>query len=306
MNGSGSGRFRYLQKGKRAMHSFDLEYAREDDVLYNYCLWEYRPALSPAGRLRSVNLLRHSFHYLGADPAMYDLVDALRWEIGMGNTVWGVKKTGDRMGWEYYFYDYRRRDRERSLSRVLHVMSPWVRSSVVPDENLHYFMFSLDVDDELLRGERDLDCAHIYIGNPGSAVSSGICYARTADGMRLENFYFFFHPAGRMEEIVGKVSCSAQIDGTRIPLDDIIRPELRDCHTICCANKQRSDCIYFSGITIDQFLFFLQWMEYPRPLVSFVRDSYSLLDHLRFDVGFDYRMEEGELVILKSGYYGTF
>ncbi len=286
--------------------TFELEYAQETDTFYNYCLWEYSPAVPVSGKLRSVNLLRHSFDYLGAGPAMYDVVDALRWEIGMGNTVWGVKKAGEVMGWEYYFYDYRRRDRERSLTRVLHTMGPRVRSSIVPNENLHYFMFSLDMDDEMVRGERDLDCAHIYIGNPGSTVSSGICYARTEEGMKLENFYFFFHPADQMEDIAAKVLCSAQIDGTLVSQDAVIRPELRDCHTICCANKQRSDCIYFSGITIDQFLFFLRWMGYPSPMVSFVEEHYSRLDHLLFDVGFDYRMEGGDLVILKSGYYGNF
>jgi hypothetical protein len=30
------------------------------------------------------------------------------------------------------------------------------------------------------------------------------------------------------------------------------------------------------------------------------------LDHLLYDVGLDYRVEDGELRILKSGYYGVF
>lgn len=286
--------------------NFEPEYSQETDTLYNYCLWEYDPPAPLAGKMRSVNLLRHSFEILDAGPAMYDLVDALRWEIGMGNTVWGLKKAGEVMEWEYYFYDYRRRERERSLSKVLQAMSPWVHARIEPNENLHYFMFSLDIDDGLLRGARDLDCAHIYFGNPGSTVSSGICYAQTEMGMRLENFYFFFRPAHQMEDVLAKAACSAQIDGTRIPVDAVVRPELRDCRTICCANKQRSDCIYFSGITIDQFLFFLRWMEYPERLQAFVEEHYSLLDHLLFDVGFDYRMEAGELVVVKSAYYGNF
>ncbi|OPL14115.1 MAG: hypothetical protein AVO39_09700 [delta proteobacterium MLS_D] len=288
------------------MQSFDLEYTGEQDVFYNYCLWEYEPPVPAAGKLRSVNLLKNSFDVLGADGAMHELVDDLRRGIGPGNTVWGVKKVGDFMGWEYYFYDYRRLERERSLSKVLKVMAPRVRARIAPNENIPYFMFSLDVDDALLNGVRDLDCAHIYIGNPGSTVSSGICYAQTDEGMKLENFYFFFHPADQMDEIDAKVLCSTQIDGTKIPRDAVLRPELRDCSTICCANKQHSDCIYFSGITIDQFLFFLRWMRYPAPLVAFVEEQYFRLDHLLFDVGFDYRMENDRLAVLKSGYYGNF
>ncbi|OQX64179.1 MAG: hypothetical protein B5M56_00360 [Desulfococcus sp. 4484_241] len=283
-----------------------LEYAQENDAFYNYCLYEYDPLTPVAGKLRSVSLLRHSFSFMNAGRAMYDLIPALRKAVGPGNTVWGLKKAGQAISWEYYFYDYRRRDRERSVSMVLEAMRPWVRTRIIPNENLHYFMFSIDITDDLLKGDGELDTVHLYIGNPGSAVSAGICYAVTEEGACLENFYHFYHPADQMDEIISKIVCSAQIDDLRVPVDKILWPELRQCVTICCANKPRCDCIYFSGITVDQFLFFLGKMDYPEPLVSFVEQHRDRLDHLLFDVGFDYRMEEGALVIPKSGYYGTF
>jgi hypothetical protein len=37
-----------------------------------------------------------------------------------------------------------------------------------------------------------------------------------------------------------------------------------------------------------------------------VRQNLANLDHLRFDVGFDYRMKGRALSILKSGYFGVF
>ena len=43
-----------------------------------------------------------------------------------------------------------------------------------------------------------------------------------------------------------------------------------------------------------------------RNVVSFVHEHRDKLDHLMFDVGFDYRMDAGRLSILKSGYYGVF
>ena len=93
---------------------------------------------------------------------------------------------------------------------------------------------------------------------------------------------------------------------TRIDVDQIVRPEFRECGTICVANKQRSDCIYFAGIKVDPFIHFLKWLNYPNETISFVEENRSMLDHLEYDVGFDYRMEGKELVILKSGYYGIF
>ena len=45
----------------------------------------------------------------------------------------------------------------------------------------------------------------------------------------------------------------------------------------------------------------------PRTVfVSHVEASRDGLDHLLYDVGIDYRMEGDSLMILKSGYYGTF
>ena len=75
---------------------------------------------------------------------------------------------------------------------------------------------------------------------------------------------------------------------------------------IVIANKQHNDSVYFSRIDVDQLIFFLRRMQYPDQICNFVEAQRAKLDHLLFDVGFDYRLEAGKLVILKSGYYGVF
>jgi hypothetical protein len=146
----------------------------------------------------------------------------------------------------------------------------------------------------------------MYIGNPGSTVSSGVSYLMTPHAdMRLENFYFFFDAKKQMGEILSKAACSAFID-SRVSLDYIIWPEMRNCKVIVVANKQQNDAVYFSGINVDQFILFLKRMRYPVALVSFIEQNKSALDHLQYDAGFDYRVEGDQLVILKSGYYGIF
>ena len=89
-------------------------------------------------------------------------------------------------------------------------------------------------------------------------------------------------------------------------LDLVLVPELRRCRTICVANKQTHDCIYFSGVDVDQLAWFLRHLRYPSEVIGFVEANRAQLDHLLFDVGFDYRMEDGGLRVLKSGYYGVF
>lgn len=282
------------------------EYATRDDPSRNYCLWDYAPAAPAEDKFRSVNLLFQSFEYAGIDSRAYDMVEALRDSIGSFRTVFGIKQMPGWLAWEYYFYDYARQAREVSITKVLAALQPYVRCAVRANESLPYFMFSLDIDAELARGERDMDIVHMYLGNPGSAVSSGIAYAVRERATVLENFYFFFDAESQQEEAAEKIRSSAYFDEQQVSMGEVLVAELKGCQTICVANKQTHDCVYFSGIGVDQLLHFLERLSYPGNIVSFVRDNRDRLDHLLFDVGFDYRVESGRLTILKSGYYGVF
>ena len=109
-----------------------------------------------------------------------------------------------------------------------------------------------------------------------------------------------------LEQVADKIGDSAYVDETLMPIDRLLWPELADCQTICVANKQHNDTVYFAGVNVDQLLFFFDRVGYPAEIVDFVRDNRDELDHLRYDVGFDYRTDGGEVEILKSGYYGIF
>lgn len=283
-----------------------FEYATADDPYLNYCLWNY-PAVAPGeDKFRSINLLLQSFDLAGIDPRACDIVEAIRDEIGPFRTVFGVKYIEGRLGWEFYFYDYRRRERDVSISRVLGALRSLAPCEVQANENLPYFMFSLDLNHEIATGRSGLDVVHMYIGNPGSTVSSGVAYGvRKSDAM-LENYYFFFDAGTQLPDVAKKVVNSAWFDDTVLPVTGVMWPELVGCRTICVANKQTHDCIYFSGVDVGQLLWFLRRLSYPIEIVKFVEDNRHNLDHLLFDVGYDYRMEDGSIRVLKSGYYGVF
>lgn len=283
-----------------------FEYATAQDPSLNYCLWPYPPPASIEDKFRSVNLLFQSFDHAGIDPKAFAVVEAIRDGIGPFRTVFGVKLLSDQLAWELYFYDYRRRSREVSISRVLALIRSYLPTAIQPNENLPYFMFSIDLNNDLASRRTALEVVHMYVGNPGSTVSSGVAYGVRATGITLENFYFFFDAMNQRAEIAKKVASSAVFDDTRLPVEAVMVPELLRCRTVCIANKQRHDCIYFSGVDVGQLLWFLEWRSYPASVVEFVRVNRDSLDHLLFDVGFDYRMEGAGLHILKSGYYGVF
>ena len=282
------------------------EFTQADDPFFDFCLWEYEKQAGVTDKLRSINLLLHSFEIAVVDDRMLALCDAIRKGIGDWGTVWGVKQVAGKLSWELYFYDYQRTDRTVSVTRLLEILKNFTHCDLQVDEDCLYFMFSLDVDNDLLVGDRDLDEINIYIGNIGSTVSSGICYELSKDGMLLDNLYCFFDANREMQAIADKITSSVHVQCAALDLDQILLPELRSCRTIVVANKKHNDGIYFSGVDIDQLLYFLRELGYPVEIIAYVRDNRGRLDHMLYDVGIDYKMVNGTLEILKSSYYGVF
>ena len=280
-----------------------LERIGRGDRFADFCLWDYRPPAAPAGKLRSANLLWRAIACSGGAPHLAAACEALRRALGPGQTVFGVKKFGGRLAFEFYFYDYARLERQISISRVLNALSP-IACALPSAEGRPYFMFSIDLDEDIASGRRPLETVNVYIGNPGSQVSSGICYEQTSTGYRLANFYFFFDARKEMAEIEAKAACSAHHDLRRFPRADVLRPDLLDCQVIVVANKKRNDGVYFSRLPVDPFLAFLRRERFPTDLVSFAETHRNELDHMLYDVGLDYVVEDGELRIIKSAFYG--
>lgn len=283
--------------------SSHVEWAQAGDRAADYCLWDYPPLAPMQGRLRQSTLLFHALGAVGADQRVADAARLLRTSLGPFRTVWGIKQSQGRFSTEFYFYDYERLGRDLSISRVLQALSPIVACDVVPPELRPYFMASLELNDAVVAARR-LDEVDVYFGSPGASVSAGICYALDAQGLALKNFYFFFDAHREREDIVAKIACSAHLDLPGLRLEEILWPELVDCRVIVVANKRSGEGIYFSRVRIDQLVFFLERMNYPEPVVAPIAAHRRLFDHLLFDVGFDYVMRDGRIVITKSAFYG--
>jgi hypothetical protein len=169
-----------------------MEPTRPGDHYADYCQWPYDPPAPTGGKLRQSSLFWAALDAAGAHPNLAAACRELRRVLGPFRTVYGVKLQDGRLSFEFYFYDYARLDRELSIPAVLAALSPYVKCDLPPLEQRPYFMFSLDLDDAIVSGQAPLAEIDLYIGNPGSTVSSGICYAHRAEGLELKNFYFFF------------------------------------------------------------------------------------------------------------------
>lgn len=282
------------------------EYTTNQDSFFDFCLCEYKPKVPYENKFRSVNLLYHTFEQQGIDDRIFEIIRRIRQAVGISNTIWGVKFSDNALSWEFYFLDYRKRNRERSITTLLRAIEPILPCDIPANEDLDYFQFSIDIDAVLVSQKRSIDEIHVYFANPTAWITSGASYSFTKNGGRLENFYFFFNARKHLGRIIEKIRSSAFVDPEKTDTQSILWPELMECRTICVANKPYNDGVYYSGLTVDQFLFFLEKMKYPEESISFVKDNRSRMDHLLYDVSIDYKIEGHEPVVVKSGYYGHF
>jgi hypothetical protein len=292
-----------LTAGTANLSSQTLERAAPGDRYADYCLWDYEPIAPSAGKFRCANLLWRAIDCIGGSHLKAALM-SLRETLGPFRTVFGVKKFADRLSFEFYFYDYARLERDVSINKVLKLLSPYVICPLKYSEGRPYFMFSIDLDDDITARRKPLDVINVYVGNPGSSVSSGICYELSASALRLANFYFFFNARTEMSDIIAKVNCSAHHDLRGSPISAILRPELLDCEVVVVANKKFNDGVYFSRIKIDPLIGFLECQQFPADLVDFAREYRNGLDHMLYDVGIDYVVEGGAVKVVKSAFYG--
>lgn len=282
----------------------DYELAKNEELSYDFCLREYSSSTHTLGKFRSINLFNQSLSDLDAQytDAISQLITAIKATIGINKTVWRVKNIDNVLEWEFYFYNYGKKDKELTITNVLKFLENFFISDIEVDESLDYFVFSIDISKNVLL-KKELDCINLYTEDP--STQSGKSYLVDKSGINLENNYFFY--AGNdMSSAIDRLKTSSTIlDFDQIKLDDVIWPEL-DCKIMWIANKQKSDSLYYAGINVHQFLFFLEKLNYPDVIVSFVKNNIHLLDHLKYDVGIDFNMKNGKLNVVKSSYFGTF
>ncbi|MEP3478812.1 MAG: hypothetical protein ABJZ55_06165 [Fuerstiella sp.] len=281
------------------------ERIRPSDPYFNYCYWPYESPTLGVGKLRASSLLFRAIQDMPEAQWLTDCIRSIQAGIGDFRTVYGIKQVNGKWSLEMYLYDYGREDRVISVQRLMAACQEQLQLPKTVSPDLPYFMFSFDLDEDVAKANGKIDTVHVYVGNPGSTVSSGISYGFTDDphASELENFYFFFDAKDR-QQIEDKIQCAAWRNQPNTLVEEILRPDLMDCHTICLANKRTSNTIYFSGVTVVQLRSFLNWQNYPSEFQAFIAEHQSELDHLLYDVGVDYQVRGNTIEFVKSGIYG--
>jgi hypothetical protein len=276
-----------------------------DEAFFDYTRVPYEPASDPAGKWSSAFVLEAALDAAGAS-SLKEPVRALGATLGVDATVWGAKQTAEGYSWELYFYDYTRTDSRFGLRPVLDVLGavgPVGTALPVDAGSRHHFMFSVDVA-PTFASENRIPAVHLYFYDVGERMT-GLSYGYGPAGWVLENHYAFYEPSTETALLNEKVRDSPHF-GPGVAVERVLVPELLDCRRVCVANKPTCDGVYFSGVRLSQFIHFLESWSHDPSLASTVRAEDAALDHMLYDVAFDYRASPaGEVQVLKTAFYGT-
>lgn len=276
-----------------------------NDRYFDYCLQPYRPRRPPHGKLRAESILWQTLEGAPGAEALRPPLVAIQEALGRDMTVWGVKHAAGRLWWELYFYDPRKEDPAASVAGLAQTLAPFVTLRPEVRETTPYMMVSLDLSpDTLARGS--IDEVNLYL--TGTDEHAGRSYKARGDGtLELDNTYRFMEPKRDVDTVVSLIESSAFVDyADPRTLASVLLPRLFACKRVCVAKKRRCDAIYYSGIDVDQLLWFLRRFAYPTAIVDFVAEHRARFDHLYFDVGVDYAQDaSGAVRYPKTSFYGT-
>lgn len=278
----------------------EFERCGADDQFHDYVLTRYEPRAPALGKLRSVNLLYASFRLAGIEARGRALVEHVRRELGSFRTVFGVKffpGAAEPIRWEFYFYDLERVHADLSMPRLVELFSPFVAIDAHEPWTLPWLMLSvsLGAGDLSERGSVPMD---VYVDMRS--------YKARGRRWELENLYTFHEPRREIDAIVHRMRSLVHFDAVNGKLSDVLHPDLLACQRFCVANKRSADAVYAARISTDAAARFLARHRWPAELLSFVTERGPELDHLFWDVGFDFTGTGGELRLTKSSIYGTF
>lgn len=269
----------------------------------DYVLRPYAPHVAPEGRAHSVSLLRWFLRETDQE-CIWPVVERCRAYLGAGETVWGFKTTATgQTGVELYFY----RDQggadplRKSATSLVGVLADLLHIDTQFDESLPYVMCSLELTRDTLATRRSPGFRIYTPGNRARIGHDGTSYLATGRSLIRENTYYFYNTDTELPLVTEQVRHSARAGG-----DERLLPRgLTRCFSICFANKQQSDALYFSRVTTAQTIVALRTLW---PSVSAcLQENRADFAHLCWDIGYDFSAPANHLrapTIQKVGIYG--
>ncbi len=243
--------------------------------------------------------------------ALAHLVDTIRTATGPGRTVWGVKRSDGRFCYEFYWYRIQP-DGPGWLASVgdrVHTVFEALGWHVPRTVSPHVSIASIEVHvDEHGHIEPPTD---MDLYGPSVSVLGRPTDAIFADDDLTEGTQYYH----RYDLPEDRALLVERLDAGRFVTDDAralatkywlsrIDAAAR-CESVFCTYKSHADGIYLAHVHANDLQALLDEFGYPDHLRAWFAEHIERLGDRYFDLEFDYTVDDGDLVVHKTGFFGS-
>ncbi len=294
---------------------------------YDINFIEYTPDIKKHSK-HPYYLLVEALNFLGNDNCKI-LINQIKKKNGKGNTVWALKKSEENNSSEYdiefYFY-YKDSYPMHEFSKVEELYYDYTQIHIKSDnisKDYQCISFNLLKDNDkginyyttnFNEQQKHIDINNVIKINKYNHEA----YSYLIDkehAIHKKNIYINFFNKKLFGDFLDKIYdiCREKFKNQNIGLINNIFnfPYLnndlgRVCFPITLGIKENSLGLYFERLNIEQFVCFLKHHRYNENFITFVVNNKSKFDHIRYDIVIDVKLENNELKIIKTAFWGTF
>lgn len=275
----------------------------------------------PSNSLPSSQILEWSFQSYNVSKILYEYTRDVQTHMGINQTIWAIKKTNDKINWEYYFYglspinvtylknlyDYNKKASINSYYEIIHKKYfplEEININKLDEYKNNLIIFSVDVHPKFF-DKKKVGNIDIYLDttNTKTIVTPYKC---TCHSFSKNIKYKGTNHIYDMKDYNQKIMMLSQLKQYINEPDKILINNWENINHINIIDKEYANSIsinYF-GFDTDTFIDFLIKHKYENKFIQNIIKNKNNLNHLSFEFSEDY--DKDTMEITKTTIYGSF
>jgi len=308
-----------------------MPFVQDNGIYFNVNFIQYYPQEIHPQALPPSYVMAAAIATASMPPFVVDRIVEIQATLGVSRTLFGLRFEDGILSLEFYFY-HPKKFEKHTFEHLKKLFNPYMKTPF-EKETLEdgYFLISYNLQNETIDGlnvyymQLDPSLPTEEFEDTGIMVNPviagiGISYYFKPEQPLLERrntYYGYTNCVRDFYEVMEQIyACCLNLFPEENPRNAnkfLALPYLyerdkytRYIHPYCLAQKEDAMGLYFLSLSINQYIIFLKYHEYPAAFIEAIELEKDKLAHIKFDVGLDFYLRNGEFIIKKTSYFGSF
>ncbi len=308
----------YIFKKNKINKRKDNDFVKKGECNMQYNLYKI---YNKDVKIPSSQILKWMYDSYEVSDIIYDYTCDVQNEMGVNNTIWAMKKTNDKVNWEYYFYGLNSNGERKTknlykYNKQLHINNYYnkIHKKYFSKEDINInelnkydnrlIIYSVDIEPKYFT-DKKIGNIDIYL-HEGSNENIEMPYKCSCYSLSNKlNYKGMLNICNMNDKSQRDIVYNIVKKYTENP-DKILLNNWQNIDNINISEKEYSSCIsinYF-GFDIDTFIMFLKKHKYNKKLIDNVIKNKDNLKSQSFEISEDYNKDT--LQVVKTTIYGSF